>query len=52
MKKENVPCFFKYIKHQKERKNIYIAAWRKRKHNGNVYICLFKMPGDERIFVS
>lgn len=35
----------------KGKKKIYIAAWKKRKHNGDVYICLFKMPGDERIFV-
>lgn len=35
----------------KGKKKIYISDWKKRKHNGNVYIYLFKIPGDERIFV-
>lgn len=50
MKKENILSSLNTL-NVKRKEKIYIADWKKRKHNGNVYIYLFKIPGDERIFV-
>ena len=50
MKKENILSSLNTL-NVKRKEKIYIAAWKKRKHNGNVYIYFFEIPGDERIFV-
>lgn len=49
-KKENILSSLNTL-NVKRKEKIYIAAWKKRKHNGNVYIYFFEIPGDERIFV-